>query len=94
MALAFYLLMMWVLGVAAWRILTRLDDRTEAIQSFKARPFYALFMICWLSGITAFVIGVFAPVIGEIEIVRGGLKVWQAGGLTALLGLVVSWKLD
>ena len=94
MALAIYLLMMWVLGFAAWRILTRKDDRIEAIKSFRARPFYNLFMIGWLSGTTAFVIGVLAPSIGEIELVKGGPKVWQAGGIIAILGFVVSWKLD
>jgi hypothetical protein len=33
-------------------------------------------------------------VIGEIEIVDGGLKVWQAGGLIAILGFLVSERFD
>jgi hypothetical protein len=92
MALIIYLMLMGVLAGALWRIATRIEDRAAALRSFKARPLYNLFMIGWLAGTSAFVFGVFAPVIGELRVIEGGLKLWQAGGLIALFGFLISRK--
>ncbi len=94
MALIFYLMLMGILAVSVGRIATRRDERIDAIRSFRARPLYNLFMIGWLAGTTAFVVGVFVPAIGQKEVAEGGLKVWQAGGLIVLFGLFLSHKLE
>jgi hypothetical protein len=94
MALLFFLLMMWVLGVALWHVLTRRKDRAEAIKAFRKRPFYSLFMIAWIGSVTLFVVGVFAPVIGQVELYDTGWQLWQVGGVSALVGWVISWKLE
>ncbi len=94
MALIFYLMLMGILAASVWRIATRRDERIEAIRSFRARPLYNVFMIGWLAGTTAFVVGIFVPAIGQKEVAEAGLKVWQAGGLIALFGLLISQRFD
>ena len=47
-------------------------------------------VILWIGSTLTFFVGIFAPVVGEIRVGDTGLEVWQAAGLIAVAGFVIS----
>lgn len=94
MGFIMFCLLTWVLGMAFKGIITDRDERAKAIKSVHEQPLQHAFLFVWLGCIYAFVIGVFAPVIGEVEVFETGWAIWQVGGIGSLIGLVVYWTLN
>ncbi|NVK15602.1 MAG: hypothetical protein HWE35_15635 [Rhodobacteraceae bacterium] len=66
-------------------------EREKLFAEFREQPFEAIFVTAWLASVCIFVAGIFLPVFGEGEFFNTGLAIWQAGGLAALVGWVISW---
>lgn len=86
-----FCLLVYVVALTIWGAIKSKDERAKLAAEFHEKPLQHLFLLVWIAAIFMFVIGIFAPIVGEAEFFDTGWQVWQVGGLAALAGWIVTW---
>ncbi len=91
MGFIMFCLLAGLVGSTIWGAIKSKDERAEMAQEFRNAPAQNIFVIIWISAIFMFVIGIFAPILGEKEFFETGLEIWQVAGIATLVGWVITW---
>lgn len=83
---ALFACVVWLL----WRLVVSSEERKSFSAQFAEKPLRMTAIILWIGSTLTFFVGIFAPVVGEIRVGDTGLEVWQAAGLIAVAGFVIS----
>jgi len=91
MGLFFFCMLVYVVAITIWGAIKSKEERAKLLAEFNEKPAQSIFMIVWIGAIFMFVIGIFAPILGEAEFFDTGWEIWQVGGLSSLAGWIVTW---
>ena len=93
MGLIFFCLLVWIVVSTIWKAARQSSERASLVAEFKRNPLLCLVTFGMVLCIFAFGFGIFLPAVGTIPVFDTGWKLWQAGGVGAVLLLLASWSI-